>query len=1455
MNNQHLSWCSKMLFVSLLTVLFISKAGSQTLTQTPVTYPVNYAIGGYYEALPLEYNNSPAKKFPLLIAIHGIGELGSGSQQSLQQLLLHGVTKVIDRDRFPAHFTVNGETFSFIVISPQYKANHRDAETVQTLIDYCVQKYRVDESRIYLTGLSMGGGISWIYAKKQGYGSRIAALVPVCGNTNASASGIDNIVATNLPVWATHNQGDDIVPASNSINWVNGLNGNVPAINPTALLTIFPSSSHDAWTKTYNPTYRPNGLNVYEWMLQYKRTSAGTTNQPPVVNAGGNKTITLPQNSVSLTGTATDADGTIAGYTWTKTAGPNTYSINNATSPTTTVSNLAEGVYTFQLKVTDNNGAGSVDNVQVTVLAAPVVLFANAGNDTLIYKNQTRPDTAVLSGNASANTALLWTKMSGPGNINFTAATAATTYAIGLQQGVYEFRLTANGIVSDTVTITIKDWQQKNVTACRPGGGKSFIITTVGGGSFYKPYINRDGVVGEKVMGGDTLYFKGGTYSGFEVGDFGGAPGCPVYILPKDAPVIIKDGYFRIGFRDSNVVQHAVLDGTTLRGAGHPYGFVIDNSHLPIGAISHAGLVANWVSNFTVKGYRSYNTGLMQIKLDAKEKRYGRFDKFIQKRIVITDNFINYSKTEGMYIGHTDADGGQAGNSYGPPPRMDSVEITDNIVMNCGWDGIQLANSRNGNIIKNNFVYKTSLLRESGQRAGIILGGNASGTIDSNLVINSQGTGIQTFGYGIVKLTGNVLDSIMSNDDVHDGTYQSYIATKPEVNTPLSAHNTGNLISRASSKFLKIADNTNAMLPGSNTGNYFIHPTATNANSLITDNANGVNSNNTIIQQFLFKVNSVSPSANHAVISMTQGNSTQTFRDAKETIDWLFSRLFDPNNAPVANAGNDSTIRLPLDSAALNGGATDTDGTITSYKWKKISGPSQYSIRDTAAAKTIVSDLKAGTYGFVLTVLDNDGATDKDTVYITVNAALPTQNTAPVVNAGQNLSITLPVDSIYLNGNATDADGFIVRYKWKKISGPQQHQISADTSKQTTVTNLVAGVYSFELKAVDNEGGSDKDTVIVLVNACLPLPNIPPAALAGNDTTNTLPKDSITLSGNGTDLDGTIAHYNWSKISGPSGGVIINAAQQQVKIKNLLTGTYLFRLKVTDNAGETGVDTVAVFVQQGNSNKVPFVNAGSDITTILPLDSVVLKGIATDEDGSIQERGWTKISGPDGAKLENLHNETKLTNLVKGIYQFSFSVKDDKGAIAMDTLTIRVELPSQPMITINAGTDRVIPAPFDSVVVKAVVQNPFGIALNYNWKQLSGPAGYKIVSGLATQTGITQLKKGTYFFSCTATDKWNNQYNDTVKIEVADTESSRLSVYPNPAVTTTTIKIEAATKKAQSSLVVYNQTGKVVYAESFFRSEAVQTKQLDVTHLLPGVYFIEVTLDINHKSTTKFIKQ
>jgi hypothetical protein len=96
--------------------------------------------------------------------------------------------------------------------------------------------------------------------------------------------------------------------------------------------------------------------------------TCGKGNKPPIACAGLDQTITLPINSVHLNGRcSTDPNNDIAGYLWTKISGPGLISIDNAREVETQISDLAEGTFLFQLKVTDAGGLFSMDTVQVVV--------------------------------------------------------------------------------------------------------------------------------------------------------------------------------------------------------------------------------------------------------------------------------------------------------------------------------------------------------------------------------------------------------------------------------------------------------------------------------------------------------------------------------------------------------------------------------------------------------------------------------------------------------------------------------------------------------------------------------------------------------------------------------------------------------------------------------------------------------------------------------------------------------------------------------------------------------------------------------------------------------------------------------------------------------------------------------------------------------------------------------
>jgi hypothetical protein len=108
----------------------------------------------------------------------------------------------------------------------------------------------------------------------------------------------------------------------------------------------------------------------------------------------------------------------------------------------------------------------------------------------------------------------------------------------------------------------------------------------------------------------------------------------------------------------------------------------------------------------------------------------------------------------------------------------------------------------------------------------------------------------------------------------------------------------------------------------------------------------------------------------------------------------------------------------------------------------------------------------------------------KKQIAVTPPEILPpvTQNQPPVARGGPDQTITLPINSVLMNGNgSSDSDGIIASYMWRQIAGPNQSSLDAPTKYFTFANQLIAGVYRFELKVTDNKGLSSNDTVVVSV--------------------------------------------------------------------------------------------------------------------------------------------------------------------------------------------------------------------------------------------------------------------------------------------------------------------------------------------------------------------------------------
>lgn len=471
-------------------------------------------------------------------------------------------------------------------------------------------------------------------------------------------------------------------------------------------------------------------------------------------------------------------------------------------------------------------------------------------------------------------------------------------------------------------------------------------------------------------------------------------------------------------------------------------------------------------------------------------------------------------------------------------------------------------------------------------------------------------------------------------------------------------------------------------------------------------------------------------------------------------------------------------------------------------------------------------------------------------------------NQPPVANAGTAQTITLPTNSATLSGSGTDADGTIQSYHWILQSGTAGGTISNANIAGPSITGLVAGVNTYQLTVTDNKGATATSTVKITVVDPSPLS---PVANAGANKNITLPTNSVTLTGSGSDPDGTIASYAWTKVSGGA-ATIVSAASATTNITGLVAGPYVFRLTVTDQLGHTGSATVNVTVNSAAPvNIPPNADAGANATITLPTSTGSLNGSASsDPDGTISTYAWSKLSGPAGGTISNsaIASPT-LSALQLGQYVFRLIVTDNSGA--KDTAqTIRSVVDGSPLNPVaDAGPQQTITLPTSSTTLDGSNSaDADGTISTYAWSKLpSSPTGGTISNSAIAGPTVSGLIQGTYQFKLTVTDNTGHTGSDTVSIFVNPVPPVNLppqAVVPKD--TTIFLPDNSLTLAIQigfsdTDIVAY-QLSRILYAGNGVPAETIvspTSATTDVTGLsVAGTYTFQWTItDANNLSDTK----
>jgi predicted peptidase len=219
----------------------VNEAGEKMGSQIAKRFETDKYQIDYLLFLPEDYGKGD-KKSPLIFFLHGSGESG----KDLDKVKKHGPPKIVETKK----------DFGFVVVSPQSPGKGWNVEALNASLDDILAKYKVDPDRVYLTGLSMGGGGTLNLAKA--HPDRFAAVVPICG---AIGNFTDADKLKDLPIWVFHGGKDTVVPLAKSEGMVKAIKD--AGGNPK--FTIYPNAGHDSWTETYN------NPELYKWLLEQRR--------------------------------------------------------------------------------------------------------------------------------------------------------------------------------------------------------------------------------------------------------------------------------------------------------------------------------------------------------------------------------------------------------------------------------------------------------------------------------------------------------------------------------------------------------------------------------------------------------------------------------------------------------------------------------------------------------------------------------------------------------------------------------------------------------------------------------------------------------------------------------------------------------------------------------------------------------------------------------------------------------------------------------------------------------------------------------------------------------------------------------------------------------------------------------------------------------------------------------
>lgn len=1030
------------------TVIDIPITSSGVMASQALWYPP----AGYSD--PANAN----KRYATFIFLNGAGE---GTSNDIRELFNTSLPQLISQGLIPYGIdSVTHDTIRWQIFAPHCNNCGGAAYSfpqLQYTIPFFMQNYRIDTNCLWVGGLSAGGSGTWSMAMGNGLTNTTASYhdtlitklftgIVIMANggydnnlTNPQCkANLDTTVRRGLQFLGTIGDQDQ---GYNTSGWFAYKSEFQTYMKPLHYRdSIVKGGTHSAIV--WNPPFPLAGRiwsktqNIWTLMWSLRRNAAVTQ---LVADAGVDQTITLPTNSIILSGVGTPVPGTsIASYAWTRISGPNTPTITSPAAAITNVNGLIQGTYVFRLTVTSTASTTATDDIQITVNAA-----IQTGPTVSVGANQnvTLPTTsATITGSALAGTAAIsshtWSFVSGPLTPTITTPSNYTSTVTGMSSpGTYVFKLKvtdANSLSDSGATqvivinpppaslhyLEVSPSEYKCTYLLNDSNAYSFV--DVGGQAIFTPYIinsrkaihiapwfNRTLIRDDSNRVWITILSKAS---------------CTRYELDS-AGAVFNDvdkiyGYFFAGLgitKDSSKIRYFSDDDTYNFCGYFGKGLRVAPIYLnaPPGEKFIKLAVGRQVLALTLSGK------IFQWNMGDTLPGPGHVQRYVQRTLPANTKAVDVATSHYLYNVCT---------------LFDRTRGGDSTMGFSAWWGQEFP-----------FVGDVT-----GRTEPFSLKALWQQTVPVKLVVCNQNTTHYIDSLGVLRGMGD-------NPNGEVGNGQELVNRGGTYLTPFNWSWNKNEFQTGPPPQIISPGQVFKNIFKSNTYAYYCYFLR------IDDSILNCGRDKSLVGGKGVANNNEATSANWADV-LTPTVVSPAKHSPAQYINFIF---------PTVNAGADQNINTST--TTLTGNATAAQAgpvgyTIAFYVWKKISGPAATittptTVTSSNSVSTTVTGLVSGAYSFQLVMTDNNSATWMDTVNVTVGGIV---FTPPTVITSGNQTLILPTNSTTIVATVTPHSATITSTTWSKLSGPATGSITTPGSTTTTVTGLVQGVYVFRMTAVDS---------------------------------------------------------------------------------------------------------------------------------------------------------------------------------------------------------------------------------------------------------------------------------------------------------------------------------------------------------------------------------------------------